>query len=390
MTAAAIAAVIGRKVSARRWLLASLLGSVTLLASAGEGENEPSAADTGMRAANERFARLALSCIHREYPNKIAHVLQSDEDARPPRSLTPAFYGCYDWHSSVHGHWLLVRLLSMQPDTALVPKILPALSQSFTESNIAGEVDYFSGEGRRSFERPYGLAWFLQLVAELEESELPQANRWREVLRPLEDAIVQRIRGWLANLVYPVRVGTHHQSAFAFGLFLDYARSVDDRAFARQVGDKALEFFEGDVDCPITYEPSGEDFLSPCLAEADLMRRVLPREEYAQWLRRFLPGVPEDGSAAWLEPGVVLDPTDGKLAHLYGLNISRAWALEGITQALPEGDTRIPALLAAAQVHREAGLASVTTGHYSGSHWLGSFALYLTTGRGLAAGGGER
>lgn len=332
----------------------------------------------------DRFAVLALSCVHREYPNKISHVMAGDDDAKPPRALTPVFYGCFDWHSAVHGHWLLVRLLKAEPDGPFAPVIREALAQSFTPEKIAGELAYFGGPDRAGFERPYGMAWLLQLVAELEESDDPQARAWREALRPLEGVIVASIRAWLPRLAYPIRIGTHNQSAFAFGLMLDYARTVGDTELEVAITQKALAFHAGDRDCPLAYEPSGEDFLSPCLMEADLMRRIQPPEEFAVWLDGFLPEIPTDGSADWLAPGVVLDPGDGKLVHLDGLNLSRAWALEGIASGLPEGDERRAALLAASAVHRASGLAAVSDAHYAGSHWLASFATYLTTGRGLS------
>lgn len=335
----------------------------------------------------DRFAILALDCIHREYPNKISHVLQSEDDARVPRELTPAFYGCFDWHSSVHGHWLLTRLLTVQPDGVYAAEIRAALAKSFTEENMAGELNYYTAEGRGSFERPYGIAWYLQLVAELEESDDPQLREWRETLRPLEDAIVGKVRAWLPKLSYPVRLGTHNQTAFAFGLMLDYARTVGNDAFANELAQKSLAFHRADVNCPLAYEPSGEDFLSPCLMEADLMRRVMPQQDFVVWLGYFLPQIPIDGSSDWLAPGIVLDASDGKLVHLDGVNLSRAWALEGIASALPADDPRVAALMAAHAVHRDAGIAAVSAEHYSGSHWLASFATYLTTKRGIANAG---
>ncbi|MBK74808.1 MAG: hypothetical protein CME85_04845, partial [Henriciella sp.] len=334
-------------------------------------------------ARTDRFARLALDCVHREYPNKISHVLNSDQDALPPHELTPTFYGCFDWHSSVHGHWLLTRILTTAPDTALEEEIRTALAQSFTEENLAGDLAYIQGEDRASFERPYGIAWYLQLVAELEESDDPQLSQWRETLRPLEDQIVANTMDWLPKLSYPIRLGTHNQTAFAFGLMLDYARTVGNEALEETLTGKIRDFHMGDTNCPIGYEPSGEDFLSPCLMEADLMRRILDPADFAAWLSDFLPGPPEDGSADWLEPGIVLDPSDGKLVHLDGVNLSRAWALEGIAAGLPEDDPRRDSLLAAAEVHRETGIAAVSDVHYSGSHWLASFATYLETRRGL-------
>lgn len=334
-------------------------------------------------AINDRFARLALSCVHKEYPNKISHVLNDDGDAKPPHELTPAFYGCFDWHSSVHGHWLLARILKTDPSSPMRPAILAALDRSFTTENIAAELKYLEGEGRKGFERPYGTAWFLQLVAELDESEDPKLKAWRETLRPLEQKIVGQTEAWLPKLAYPIRLGTHNQSAFAFGLMIDYARRVKNDAFAKQLVAKSLEFHRADVNCPLAYEPSGEDFLSPCLMEADLMRRVMPQAEFAAWLGKFLPQIPADGSTSWLTPGEVRDPTDGKLVHLDGVNLSRAWAMEGIASALPKDDPRVASLLATAKLHADSGLKAVSDENYEGSHWLGSFATYLTTKRGI-------
>lgn len=321
--------------------------------------------------ASERFAALALACVHKEYPNKIAHVLQSDADAAPPRKLTPAFYGCYDWHSSVHGHWLLARLARTYPDAPFAAAAREALRRSITKENIAQEVTYLRGAGRSSFERPYGLAWLLQLGTELREWNDPLGSELSANLRPLEEATEERLETWLPKLSHAVRSGEHSQSAFALGLIIDSASS-DLKQIATA---KAREFYTRDVNCPLAYEPSGEDFLSPCLAEADVMRRVLPPAEFARWLTRFLPNLR-------LEPAVVTDPTDPKLAHLDGLNLSRAWMLEGIIAGLPKGDARIPALRKMANAHATAGLAAVTGEHYEGGHWLGSFAVYLTTRRG--------
>lgn len=334
-------------------------------------------------AVNDRFAVLALSCVHQPYPNKIAHVLNSDDDVQTPREMYPAFYGCFDWHSSVHGHWLLTRILKTDPETPMRASIEAALSRSFTTQNLAGELAYYSAPGRKSFERPYGIAWYLQLVAELHESDEPLQAQWRETLRPLEDAIIAEIEDWLPKLAYPIRLGTHAQTAFAFGLMLDYARTVDNAELEALITDKVRAFHMADVNCPLAYEPSGTDFLSPCLMEADLMRRVLDEAAFADWLSAFLPQIPTDGAGDWLEPGVVLDPTDGHLVHLDGVNLSRAWALEGMASGLPVADPRRAALQASADLHTEVGIAAVSDEHYSGSHWLGSFATYLTTQRGL-------
>jgi hypothetical protein len=330
-----------------------------------------------------RFARLALACVHQEYPNKISHTLMGDADARVPRELTPAFYGCYDWHSSVHGHWLLARLARLQPEAPFAGEARAALARSLTADNLAGERRYLEGQGRVGFERPYGLAWLLQLAAELGEWDVPQARTWAADLAPLERAAAQRIRDWLPKLTRPVRVGEHSQTAFALGLVLDWARGAGDAEMETLVVSRSRDFFAADRGCPLGYEPSGEDFLSPCLGEADLMRRVLAPAEYARWLDSFLPALPRDGRSDWLAPGIVTDPSDPKLAHLDGLNLSRAWMLEGIAAGLPERDRRVAALRAAAALHREKGLAAVTGEHYEGGHWLGTFAVYLVTGRGL-------
>jgi hypothetical protein len=334
-------------------------------------------------AAAARFARLALDCVHREYPNKIAHVLAADADARPPRELTPAFYGCYDWHSSVHGHWLLARLARLFPDTAMATAARAALARSLTPANIAAEVAYLRGTGRTSFERPYGLAWLLQLAAELRAWDDPQARQWAETLAPLEAESAQRVMDWLPKLRYPIRSGEHSQTAFAFGLIADWAQVRGDAGMARLVDERARAYYLEDRDCALHYEPSGEDFLSPCVAEADLMRRVLPPAAYADWLTKFLPRVPRDGHADWLPPGIVTDRSDPKLAHIDGLNLSRAWMLEGMASGLPERDRRRAALLAAARAHATVALPAVTGEHYEGGHWLGTFAVYLTSRAGM-------
>ena len=343
---------------------------------------DPSAGGFDARAA-ERFAKLALACVHKEYPNKISHVLNSDADVAPPRKLTPAFCGCYDWHSSVHGHWLLVRLVRTFPGAPFASAARDALKQSLTAENLKQEATYIRGEGRSSFERPYGLSWLLQLCAELREWDDPQAHEWLLNLKPLEDAAAERLTKWLPKLSNPVRIGEHDQTAFGLGLMFDYARTTKNEAFARLVRDSSKKFFLADKNCPLNYEPSGEDFLSPCLGEADVMRRVLPQKEFAGWLKGFMPQIPVTENPDWLAVAISPDPSDPKLAHLDGLNLSRAWMLEGILSALPEDDPRRPALQAAADAHRHAGLAAVTGEHYEGGHWLGSFAVYLTTRRGI-------
>jgi hypothetical protein len=333
-------------------------------------------------AAAGRFVGLALACLHREYPNKIAHVLGSDVDVRPPRDLTPVFYGCFDWHSAVHGHWLLARLARLYPGSDFAGAARAALALSITAARVAQETTYLQSAERVSFERPYGLAWLLKLSAELRSWRDPDAERWAATLEPLEREAAARIRAWLPKLRYPIRVGEHSQTAFAFGLIRDWALVAGDTGMRDLIDERSRSYYLADAGCPLDYEPSGEDFLSPCLAEADLMRRVLPRAEFAAWLTRFLPRVPRDGNGGWLEPGIITDRSDPKLAHIDGLNLSRAWMLRGIASGLPAEDPRRAALESAAARHGEAALPAVTGEHYEGGHWLGSFAVYLLSGSG--------
>jgi hypothetical protein len=309
-----------------------------------------------------RFARLALDCVTREYPNKIAHVLTSAADVRAPRHLTPAFYGCFDWHSAVHGHWLLARVARLFPGESFAREARAALERNITDVNIAGEAAYLSAPGRAGFERPYGLAWLLALWTELEKMD----GALGHTLRPLADIAYMHILRWTEKLSSPDRSGQHANTAFALALVLDSRYGYTRRETVRR-------FYENDANAPIAFEPSGEDFLSPCLAEADLMRRVVSEGKFADWFRKFLPEIPR------LTPLTPTDRSDGKLAHLDGLNLSRAWMLRGIASALHPNDSRRRALELMAEEHAEAGLTAVSSEHYEGAHWLGTFAVYLLT-----------
>ncbi len=376
--------------------LVAVLVSMSALAAAGEavgseaaGSGMPSAAKPGSPAvaidpaAAARFAGLALKCLHAEYPSHVSHTMDSDADARPPHVLNPAFYGCFDWHSDVHGHWLLVRLLRLFPDAPFAGTARAELARSLTAENIAGEIEYLKRADRASFERPYGLAWLLQLSAELRSWSDPQAQEWAGVLRPLEAEAALRLKSWILKLHYPIRIGEHDQTAFSFGLMWDWARAAGDTEMRDVLRDAARRFYLGDRDCPILYEPSGEDFLSPCLAEADFMRRVQDPVEFGRWLANFLPQIAAKAAPGWLEPAVVTDRADPKLAHIDGLNLSRAWMLEGIAHGLSQDDHRASVLRALAERHREAALPAVTGEHYEGGHWLGTFAVYLTSNAGI-------
>lgn len=350
------------------------------------------------------YVQLALDCAEREYPNQIAHVMQSDSDQGTPRSLHPAFYGCFDWHSAVHGHWLLARFTRLHPDHPLAAAACGVLARHLRAEAITAEAVYLLGKDRESWQRPYGLAWLLQFAAELREWAAALADgaaacapgdadphsdpaRWLAALAPLEAACVERLTDWLPKLAYPIRTGEHSQTAFAFGLILDYARTAGREDLAELVAATSRRLYAGDRGVDLAFEPSGQDFLSPALAAADLMRRVLAPEPFADWLANYLPQIPRDGGGEYLPVAVVTDRADGKLAHLDGLNLSRAWMLEGIAAGLPPADARRPALIAAARTHAATGLAAVTGQHYAGAHWLGTYAVYLTSRRGVTAAG---
>ena len=341
-----------------------------------------------------RFARLALGCVRREYPSKIDHLMNGPTQVGPPRKLHPAFYGCYDWHSSVHGHWLLVRLLRGGTcGGGVLPEadIREALSANLTAENIRAEVDYFREPGRTPYERPYGWAWLLKLHEELYLWDDPGAGRWFDALRPLAETITAKYLSFFPKQKYPIRVGTHFNTAFGLSFAWDYAESLAgggkrslDAATLESLGrlkslvaERALAYFEKDRDYPASWEPGGDDFLSPSLVEADLMRRVLGGEEFSRWFDDFLPGVEEGGYSNLFNPAEVADRTDPKIVHLDGLNLSRAWCMRNIASALPEGSPRGRALALAAARHAEATLPHVTSGDYAGEHWLATFAVYM-------------
>jgi len=328
--------------------------------------------------AAERFASLALNCVDREYPNKPEQVLEGTEDVRSPRDFHPAFFGCYDWHSSVHGHWLLARLLTTRPEIPSAARIRAVLDAHFAPASIETEARYLDRSSNRTFERPYGWAWVLRLATDLAGAQDAQGRAWRARLQPLEEGVVARYVAYLPKLTHPIRTGVHPNTAFALAQALDYARATGREDFERVLLARSDFYFGGDHACPLAYEPSGEDFFSPCLAEADLMRRVMPPRDFARWLRGFLPQLSRR-RALRLTPAVVTDPTDPKLVHLDGLNLSRAWMLRGIARGLPPSDSRRTALLKAADAHAAAGLARVSSGAYEGEHWLASFAVYLLT-----------
>jgi hypothetical protein len=317
------------------------------------------------------FVALPLRSLRREYPNHLMHALSSEADVRAPRALHPVFYGCYDWHSAVHGYWLLARCAAMHPALEQQAEIAALFDEHFTTANIAEELAYFEAPGRAAFERPYGHAWLLALSQAL--ADWPRATAWHAALEPLVLSIRDRTLRYFPGLRYPIRVGTHYNSAFALKLALDFARHRRDPELADAMQACARRFYLADTDYPARYEPGGDEFLSAALAEALLMAEVLEASEFAAWFERFLPDLA--GTEALLRPAEVSDRSDPKIAHLDGLNLSRAWCMRGIAEHVPSASPAHATLANAARAHVEASLPHVTSGHYAGEHWLATFGL---------------
>ncbi|WP_152049712.1 DUF2891 domain-containing protein [Tautonia marina] len=343
---------------------------------AGFSDEPPVSLDRDRASA---FARIALEAIVREYPNKPEHVLSGPDDLDAPRGLHPAFYGAYDWHSAVHGHWMLVRLLRQFPDLPEAATIRQTLGAHLTAENLQAEADYFDHPDRRSFERPYGWAWLLKLVEELDAWDDPDALIWRDHLRPLETVIVNRYLDYFPKQTYPIRTGVHPNTAFGLAFAHDYARALNNNRLRLLIEERARTYFDTDTDAPAHWEPSGADFFSPALMEADLMRRVLSTAEFRHWFSRFLPEVAQGEPEPLLQPAEVTDRSDPQLVHLDGLNLSRAWCMRSIARALAEDDPARDALRSSAEQHARAALDHVTSGDYVGEHWLASFAVFLLT-----------
>ena len=318
----------------------------------------------------EKLVQLPIKCIDIEYPNKLNQVIGSDNDLRSPKELHPAFYGCFDWHSAVHGHWSLVRLLKEQPKLKERDRIIEGLKAHMTKENIAQEIAYFEDSLSQGFERTYGWAWLLKLSEELETWDDPEAAELKENIRPLADVIVERCEKFLPKLHYPIRVGTHTNTAFALCMIYDYAETTKNDSLVKLIKKRAGDFYGMDTNCPLTWEPSGYDFLSPCFEEANLMCRVLSKEEFQSWLAAFLPDLKDQNFE--LAPAVVSDRKDGHLVHLDGLNFSRAWCLYGIAKTLPE---EYGHLIKIGNEHIEYSFENLVGDSYEGGHWLASFAL---------------
>ncbi len=366
---------------------------------------------------------LALHCIHREYPNKTGHVMNDESELWTPQEMHPAFYGCFDWHSSVHGHWMLIRLLKLFPDLGNAQQIREALDQNLSRENILGEVAYFQQEGRKSFERTYGWAWLLKLAEELKTWDDPQGQQWSVNLQPLSDELITRLIDFLPKQDYPIRTGVHPNTAFGITFALDYAQTakrlhttaqsnltvrsdqpeisehpdqldqpeqhnqpdqleqIDQPEqldhFEKVLLERAKYYYAGDQDAPLEWEPGGEDFFSPSLLEASLMTRVLDQDEFAIWLEGFFPDLLRNQVVSILQAVEVSDRSDPKIVHLDGLNLSRAWCMLDIVNHLPDENPYKEIFAHAAASHATEALKNIVTGNYEGEHWLASFAVYL-------------
>lgn len=317
------------------------------------------------------LAELPLGCINVEYPNKLNQTLGSPEDIAEPKELHPAFYGCFDWHSSVHGHWALVNLLKNFPGLEKEAAIRSKLQESLSREHILKEVEYFRKEEEDSFERTYGWAWLLKLAAELHTWEDPLARELEKNLQPLTDLISARFMEFLPKLRYPIRVGEHTNTAFALSLAHDYAKVTGSEELLNLIEKRAMDFYLNDDNCPLSWEPSGFDFLSPCLSEVDIMRKVLPENAFKLWMQDFLPQLKKPEFT--MEVAEVSDRSDGKLVHLDGLNFSRAWVLHGLANQYPKDYGHLRAL---AEEHIAYSFPNLVGDTYEGGHWLGTFALY--------------
>jgi hypothetical protein len=328
------------------------------------------------------MASLAMRCIGKEYPNKLDHVMNDAGEVKRPRELHPAFYGCFDWHSSVHGHWMLVRLLKQFPAIPESTGIRSALEDNLSKENLLAEAAYLDRPNRQSFERTYGWAWLLKLAEELATWKDPDGERWSRNLQPLSRALSLRLASFLPKQNYPIRTGVHPNTAFALAFAWDFAKTSGDAGLEALASERARSYFGSDRAYPAAWEPGGEDFFSPALMEADLMRRVLPAPEFVRWFEGFFPGAAAGRfTHNLMTPAQVTDRTDPKLVHLDGLNLSRAWCMQSIAAALPAGHPARTFLAEAARRHADDALGHIATGDYAGEHWLASFAVYLLSPR---------
>lgn len=321
------------------------------------------------------FSELALHCIQTEFPNKLGHVIIDSSQVKRPVELHPAFYGCFDWHSSVHGHWMLVKILKKNPNISNSNHIISVINKNLTEENINNEIAYFNGELQKSFERTYGWAWMFQLQNELNTWNNDQGKKWAKILKPLTDLLRNRLIDFLPKLTYPIRTGVHPNTAFALAFAYDYAIQTNDNELKELIINRSIDYYANDNNYPAYLEPNGTDFFSPSLLEADLMHRILTPKAYRIWIDKFMPIIPENLTT----PAIVSDRSDLSIVHLDGLNISRAWCMLGISNNLSKNNPNKKILFESANIHLNDALKNIASGNYAGEHWLASFAVYTLT-----------
>ena len=354
------------------WILFNLIACSTVKSQVNTQSNHKIEFD---KKAVNKLVKLPLHCVETEYPNKLSQTIGDETYLKTPKELHPAFYGCFDWHSSVHGHWSLVKLLKNDPNFVRLSieqhkEITNLLLQNISKENILKEVKYFDNKYNKNYERTYGWAWLLKLQLEIETWDNKAARKLERNIKPLTDLIANKYIEFLPKLNYPIRVGTHSNTAFGLVFAYDYAKANNKQILLEAITKRALYFYENDTNCPMSWEPSGTDFLSPCLEEAALMKRVLNKEEFTNWLQKFLPQLFNKNYK--LDVGEVSDRTDGHLVHLDGLNFSRAWCLNEISKDVKE----LNHLKEIANMHINYSLPNLVGDSYEGGHWLASFAIY--------------
>lgn len=333
-----------------------------------------------LRERVDSYLAISLANITREYPHMPFFIATGPGPYPTHREFHPAFYGCFDWHSCVELHWVIVRFLRLDPKASRADEARATLESLLTTDNIAAEVRFFSDPSHRSLERPYGWSWLLTLSQELESWDDADGRRWAEIVRPLAELLATNLTNWLPKLTYPQRTGVHPNIAFGLSRSYDWAvrRAAEgDPTLLRAIETASLGWFRDDAGYPARLEPSGSDFLSPALTEAELMSRLLPAEDFPAWLERFLPGLAQGEPETLFQPATISDPTDGQIAHLHGLNLSRAWALVTLADRLSANDRRREPMMAAAERHADASLPHVAGSDYMVEHWLAAYATLL-------------
>ncbi len=327
----------------------------------------------------EKLVKISLSCVNKHYPYKPGHTHMNKDDAKPHTSKTPVFSGCFDWHSAVHGHWTMTVILKKYPEMKKAGEIRKILNTQFTVEKMKKEEEFFNTELNQNFERPYGWAWYLRLYSEVYSFDDSDAVKWEKVLRPLAKTLAEKTGHFLNKLSVPVRNGTHTNTAFALNHIFDYAETVNDEKLKGIIKKRSVDFYMSDRNCPVEYEPSGFDFISPCLAEADLMRKVLPEKKFLKWIEKFLPSPETESFKSIRNPPAIHDPEDYHMGHLIGLMFHRSWTLQNIASSFPDKDPRKFLYEEIANSHKKSGLTLMDEAGYGGSHWLASFAVFMFT-----------